>query len=639
MKYRNIFCIAIISVLVLSLVATAQDAPSATGRAGGMGAAPGGAAAGRGAGRGQASPGASIVSPEVLSDRRVTFRIYAPQATRVTVTGEWGQGASDLTKDEQGIWSVTLGPFESNVHRYSFSVDGVQMLDPRNMATSESNSNIRSLVDIPGPDADFMAIKPVPHGALAEVWYQSPSWGTRRMHIYTPPGYGASTDKYPVLYLIHGGGDNDDSWSTVGRAGFIMDNLLADKKAKPMIIVMPTWNPPQSTSGRGAAPGGANSGGLDQFGGVFSKDLLEALIPWVESNYRVLPDRESRAIAGLSMGGTHTVYNGFGHPEKFAWVGVFSSGGGAERDDFKTQFASFLSKPDETNKMMKLIWIKVGDNDSMAGASTRQLQATLKDAGIKTTYGESGGAHTWINWRHYLNEFAPLLFQTTAGTSSVVSGSGFEEDTFETNVGKLKITLVGHGTLMFDFAGKIIHVDPVSMVTDYSKMPKADLVLITHDHPDHLDPASVELIRKPDTRIFLPQTCASKITDSIVMKNGETQAVGGLKIEAVPAYNLVQAFHPKGVGNGYIITFGDKRVYVAGDTENIPEMKEIKNIDIAFLPMNLPYTMTPEMGAEAARVIKPKILYPYHYKGTQIQQVVDLLKDSEEIVVRIRKME
>jgi enterochelin esterase-like enzyme len=368
------------------------------------------APAGR-AGRGQPSPGASVVSPEVLADRRVTFRIYAPEATKVVVAGEWGQGASELTKDERGIWSVTLGPLEPNVHRYSFTVDGAQVLDPRNTATSESNTNVRSLVDIPGAEADFMAVKLVPHGAVAEAWYQSPNWGTRRMHIYTPPGYEAGTAKYPVLYLMHGGGDNDDSWSTVGRAGFIMDNLLAEKKAKPMIIVMPTWNPPRPAGGSAPSPGAANSGDLVQFGGAFSQEFLETLIPWVERNYRVLAGRENRAIAGLSMGGTHTVYNGFGHPEKFAWIGIFSSGGGAERPDFKTHFASFLGKPAEINKMMKLIWIKVGDTDPMAGASTRQLQATLKDLGIKTTYGESGGAHTWINWRHYLNEFAPLLFR------------------------------------------------------------------------------------------------------------------------------------------------------------------------------------------------------------------------------------
>jgi len=231
-----------------------------------------------------------------------------------------------------------------------------------------------------------------------------------------------------------------------------------------------------------------------------------------------------------------------------------------------------------------------------------------------------------------------------AGEEEAVSESGFEEDIIKTNAGDLKITFVGHGTLMFTFEGKIIHVDPVSREADYTKMPKADLILVTHEHGDHLDPKVINMLRKEGTQLVLTKICAEKVAGGIVMKNGDVQTIQGLKIEAVPAYNIVhkrssgEPYHPKGQGNGYVITFGDKKVYVAGDTENTPEMKQLENIDIAFLPMNVPYTMTPEMVADAAKAFKPKILYPYHYGQTDPQRIVDLLKDSKDIEVRIRRM-
>lgn len=216
----------------------------------------------------------------------------------------------------------------------------------------------------------------------------------------------------------------------------------------------------------------------------------------------------------------------------------------------------------------------------------------------------------------------------------------FEVDVVKTNAGDLKITSIGHGTLMFEFAGRVIHVDPVAREADYTKLPKADMILVTHEHGDHLDAKAIDSIRKPETKIILTQKCSETVKDGQVMKNGDIKTVDGLKIEAVPAYNLdpQTKFHPKGVGNGYVFTFGDKRVYVAGDTENIPEMKELKDIYIAFLPMNLPYTMSPEMAAEAAKIVKPKILYPYHYSQTDTSKIVELLKDSG-IEVRIRKLD
>jgi len=221
----------------------------------------------------------------------------------------------------------------------------------------------------------------------------------------------------------------------------------------------------------------------------------------------------------------------------------------------------------------------------------------------------------------------------------------FETDTIKTSAGDLKITFIGHGTLIFTFGGKIIHVDPFSKLTDYTKLPKADIILLTHEHIDHLDLKALNPVRTEKTVVVFTQTCAKQVEGGMVMNNGDVKFIEGLKIEAVPAYNIVhksgtgQPFHPKGIGNGYIITFGDKKVYIAGDTENIPEMKELKGIDIAFLPMNLPYTMTPEMVADAAKAFKPRILYPYHYGETDTSKILDLMKDTKEIEVRIRKMQ
>jgi L-ascorbate metabolism protein UlaG (beta-lactamase superfamily) len=220
----------------------------------------------------------------------------------------------------------------------------------------------------------------------------------------------------------------------------------------------------------------------------------------------------------------------------------------------------------------------------------------------------------------------------------------FQTDILKTSQGELSITFIGHGSLMFTFNGQVIHVDPFSKLAEYSKLPKADMLLITHEHRDHLDLKAMEAVRTDKTVLVLTETCATRLKGGIIMKNGDTKTVGGLKIEAVPAYNLVHMrsegvpFHPRGIGNGYVITFGDKRVYVAGDTENVPEMKELERIDCAFLPMNLPYTMTPEMVADAAKAFKPKILYPYHYGDTGTSNLEQLMKNTQDVEIRIRMM-
>jgi len=220
----------------------------------------------------------------------------------------------------------------------------------------------------------------------------------------------------------------------------------------------------------------------------------------------------------------------------------------------------------------------------------------------------------------------------------------FETDVIRTSAGDLKITFLGHGSLMLAFNGMIIYVDPFSRVADYTKLPEADIILITHEHHDHLDPQALASVRAEKTAVVLTETCASQVEEGIVMQNGDARTVKGMRVEAVPAYNLVhkrangQPFHPRGVGNGYIVTFGDKRVYVAGDTENIPEMKDLQGIDCAFLPMNLPYTMTPEMVADAAKAFQPHILYPYHYGDTDTSKLEKLLREEQGIEVRVRNM-
>ncbi len=237
-----------------------------------------------------------------------------------------------------------------------------------------------------------------------------------------------------------------------------------------------------------------------------------------------------------------------------------------------------------------------------------------------------------------------FLILGVCSTGLACAAEAFEKDVVKTTAGALEITFICHGSLMFKFGGKIIHVDPYSKLADYAKLPKADLIFLTHEHQDHLDPVALKQVTTAKTAVVLTEKCAEKVPGGIIMRNGDTRNVDGIAVEAVPAYNIVhkrdngQPFHPKGAGNGYVLTFADKRLYIAGDTENIPEMSRLKRIDIAFLPMNLPYTMTPEMVADAARAFKPNVLYPYHYGETDPARLVTLLKGDPEIEVRIRRM-
>jgi L-ascorbate metabolism protein UlaG (beta-lactamase superfamily) len=230
-------------------------------------------------------------------------------------------------------------------------------------------------------------------------------------------------------------------------------------------------------------------------------------------------------------------------------------------------------------------------------------------------------------------------------TMPVMALEEYEKDVIKTSAGDVEITFIGHGTLMLFFGDKVIHIDPWSRLADYSKMPKADMILLTHHHGDHLDPAALREVRKESTIVVLTEICTQTVDGGIVMKNGDQKTLMDIDIVAVPAYNLVhkresgEFYHPEGEGNGYILTFGDTRVYIAGDTENTPEMKALENIDCAFLPMNVPYTMTPEMVADAVNAFKPGVLYPYHYGDTDVSGLLELLKDNKDIEVRIRKMQ
>jgi len=357
----------------------------------------------------QAAPPPAVTSPEVLSDRRVTFRILAPKATAVKLNAgdipSAGQNMA-LTKAGNGVWEITVGPLPAGAYRYTFNVDGLTIVDPRSPAISESNNNVWSIVPVPG--SDFMDTREVPHGAVAAVTYKSQSLNRmRRMHVYTPPGYEAGKDKYPVFYLLHGSSDSDDSWSSVGRAGFILDNLIADKKAKPMVVVMPAGH----TRPLGPrVPGTNGQAATDEF----VTDLMGSIVPYIEMHYRVKTDRQSRAIAGLSMGGSQTLNAAIPRLDKFAYVGVFSSGlfNAAAAGTGPTWEDRHVAELDNAawKKGLKLVWFATGKEDRLM-PSTKSTVAMLEKHGFKPVFVESAGGHTWLNWRDYMNQFVPQLFK------------------------------------------------------------------------------------------------------------------------------------------------------------------------------------------------------------------------------------
>ena len=361
-----------------------------------------------------ARPGraAQVVSPAVAADRQVTFRIVAPKAESVRLGGSDIPGAqqlSEMTKDENGVWSITVGPLAPGAYRYNFTVDGLSVIDPRNPATSESHNNTWSLVVVEG--APFQDTRDVPRGAVSVVTYYSKSLEQfRRMHIYTPPGYEAGEGTYPVFYLLHGASDCDHSWSSVGRAGFILDNLIADGKAKAMVVVMPAGHI-RRFDGFPA--------GLGSTADEFLTDFVEDIMSYVESRYRVKAERASRAIAGLSMGGAQTLNIAFAHLDKFAHIGVYSSGvfslgrrAGPQAPagpSWEEQHQATLEDAD-LKEGLKLVWFATGENDFLV-ETTRATVEMLKKHEFDVVYHETDGSHTWDKWRDYLRDFTPLLFQ------------------------------------------------------------------------------------------------------------------------------------------------------------------------------------------------------------------------------------
>ena len=353
-----------------------------------------------------------FVSPEVSAERKVTFRLWAPEAKAVRIAssdlpGNNGPGI-EAKKDDKGVWGAVAGPVPAGAYRYHFVVDGLSVVDPRNTRTSETNSNVESLAVVSG--SDRFDTKDVPHGALAEVYYPSKSLGrTRRMHVYTPPGYENGEGKYPVFYLLHGAFDCDDSWSTVGRAGFILDNLIAAGKAKPMIVVMPHGH----TGAFMFGPGNAFQKQMEEFQDDFTKDVR----PYVESHYRVVADRDHRAIAGLSMGGAQTLSIAFDNLADYGYVGVYSSGifgitggpgGGRPNTEWEDSHKSTL-EDESLRKGLKLVWFGCGKEDFLVKTSEATV-SMLKKHGFDVESHDTEGGHTWLNWRDYLAEFAPRLF-------------------------------------------------------------------------------------------------------------------------------------------------------------------------------------------------------------------------------------
>jgi enterochelin esterase-like enzyme len=340
-----------------------------------------------------------VVSPELHENRTVTFRYRSANAKKVEVTGEWGGGSKAMTKDGENVWSITLGPFEPELYGYSLVVDGLRVVDPSNTYTKPARTVSTSVLDIPGKPPLIHDWQDVPHGVVHTHDYVSKATGSlRRVQVYTPPGYGTTKKKvnYPVLYLLHGSGDNEMTWTSLGRAHWITDNLLAQKKCVPMVIVMTNGHAVERRSD------------ADRWRNVemYEKELLESVIPLVESTYTVKTDAKNRGIIGLSMGGQQSLVIGMKNAKQFAWVGGMSS---AVRDP-DTTIGPILKQPGQLNKYLKLLWFAVGIDDKLI-SENRKFSSILDERGIRHGYKETPGNHSWPVWRKYLAEFLPMVFK------------------------------------------------------------------------------------------------------------------------------------------------------------------------------------------------------------------------------------
>lgn len=358
------------------------------------------------------TPVNALRSPEVNADRTVTLRFRAPEATAVDVVGEvtMGKGPQPMTRDADGVWTATVGPLAPEIWSYNFRVQGIDIPDPSNPAIKPVPPGlpIASFVEVPGGTPAFYDARPVPHGEVRMVTYESKAMGvTRFLWIYTPPGYDKSSARYSVLYLLHGNGEAQDGWVMNGRANIILDNLLADGKARPMLIVMPQGHALQAA---GIGPLVRIPGETTMYSDRFSKDLLEDVMPLVEKNYRVVADANHRAIAGLSMGGGQALAIGLAHQDLFHYVLGYSAAISAQFMDADAVFRDALANPAGINKKLRLLWLSCGRQDFLYEAN-RRFAESLKSKGVAVTVREMEGAHVWSVWRNNLNESAALLFK------------------------------------------------------------------------------------------------------------------------------------------------------------------------------------------------------------------------------------
>jgi enterochelin esterase-like enzyme len=369
----------------------------------------------------QAQNNARLNSPEILQDNTVIFRIKAPDASKLQVVGTWAPDLKPvpMIKNDSSIYEVKIGPLGSDMYEYRFIVDGIPTLDPNNNAVTRDGTFNESRLLVPGQLGDLLAVQNVPHGKVSAVWYSSSTLGAqRRMYVYTPPGYDESNGKYPVMYLLHGGGGDEDGWVNRGRANYILDNLIAAKQAVPMIIVITNGNP-DAIAAPLDAPLNKSSKELAGIGGMasqrFEESLVKDVVPYIEKNYRVIADADHRAITGFSMGGFQTQNITNNNPGMFKYIGVMSMGlfssfrnsnvpSTYDRDKHIAQLKTVIaSKP-------KYYWIGIGKNDFLFDSVTK-LRKLYDEVGLNYTYRESEGSHTWKEWRLYLTELAPKFFK------------------------------------------------------------------------------------------------------------------------------------------------------------------------------------------------------------------------------------
>ena len=372
----------------------------------------------------QGPPPPPVRSPEVHPDRTITFRLRAPQATGVELVGEVlrGKGPQEMTKTSDGVWSLTIGPLPPEIWIYNFRIQGVDLPDPNNisiMPRAAGTGAISSFVEVPGDNPAFYDARPVPHGQVRMVLYESKAMGADRYFwVYTPPNYDKSNARYPVYYLLHGNGETQSGWVTNGRANIILDNLIADSKAEPMVVIMPHGHPIQSASvGPFAVVPPVGEPVFTNFT-LFTKEFLEQIIPTVERNLRVYTDSDHRAIGGLSMGAMQSISIGLSHPELFHYVLAYSGGFGSfgpapSKEDVETQspWKELLAHPAETKKWLRLLFLGSGQQETGMLGPGQRLVKLFQERGINARWADYPGGHVFSVWRNDLNVSVPMLFK------------------------------------------------------------------------------------------------------------------------------------------------------------------------------------------------------------------------------------